>query len=247
MAEARTNPEAPQGATFVTTHWSVVLSAAQVDTPAATDALDKLCRAYRYPLYAFVRRQGRDHHEAEDLTQEFFARLLEKNGLSAASPERGRFRSFLLGAMKHFLANDWRERQAQKRGGGQVILSLDGAVSEERYRLEPADPMTPEVLFERRWALTILERVKERLCAEYIAVDKAALFDELKEFLSEKQPTPHADIAARHGMNPGAVGVAIHRLRQRYGELVREEIALTVGGPEEVDEEVRHLIAALGR
>jgi len=236
-----------EGASFLTTHWSVVRSAANPDSPQAAAALDKLCRAYWYPLYAFVRRQGRDPDEAKDLTQEFFARLLERNDLAAATPERGRFRSFLLGVLKHLLANDWRERNAIKRGGGKIIFSLDDEDAENRYRLEPVDHATPEVLFERRWALTILGRVIERLHAEYASDGKAALFEDLKPFLSEKQPSPHADIAARHGVTANAVSVAIYRLRQRYGELVREEIAQTVKDPREVDDELRYLITALAR
>jgi RNA polymerase sigma-70 factor (ECF subfamily) len=247
VATLRTNIVAPDGASFATTHWSLVLSASRLDSPDASKALGQLCRAYWYPLYAFVRRQGHDTHAAEDVTQEFFARLLEKNDLATASPERGRFRSFLLGALKHFLANDWRERRTQKRGGGQFIFSIDAADPEDRYRLEPADHATPEVMFERRWALTVLNRVIERLRAEFIDAGKADLFDELNAFLSEKQPAAHAVIAARHGVSVSAVGVAIHRMRQRYGELLREEIAQTVSCPEEVDDEVRHLIAAVGR
>lgn len=172
--------------------------------------------------------------------------MLQRNDLAGVNPERGRFRSFLLASFKHLLANDYRRQKAEKRGGLTTLISMDREDSEKRYRLEPAAPETPETLFERRWALTILERAVERLRAEYAMSEKAALFEELKEFLSDQKSLPHAVIASRHGISVGAVGVTIHRLRKRYAEVLRDEISHTVAKPEEIDAEVRHLIAAVG-
>jgi RNA polymerase sigma-70 factor (ECF subfamily) len=244
-SDARPAPAA--GSDFRTTRWSLVLSAADPSAPQARQALDQLCGAYWHLLYAFVRRQGRDQHEAEDITQAFLAVLIEKNFLTEADPKRGRFRSFLLGALKHFLANDWHHRRRQKRGGGRELLSLDVQSAEAGYQLDPGTHVTPETLYERHWAETLLQRVIDRLRAEYVAAHKGALFAELREFLSESKATPHAEIAARHSISTTAVGVAIHRLRQRYAELLREEIAHTVSDPEDVEDEIRHLIAVLGR
>ena len=234
-------------ATFRTTHWSVVLAVGESDRERAHEALGQLCAAYWYPLYVFARRQRYDASQTEDLTQEFFARLLEGNDLAEVRPERGRFRSFLLASFKHVLANEYNRQQTQKRGGGVAHLSLDHEDPETRYRLEPADPVTPEMLFERRWAFTVLERAVERMRQEYSASEKADLFEELKEFLSNQKALPHEAIAAKYGISVGAVGVTIHRLRKRYAEVLREEIAHTVSTPEEVDDEIRHLIAALGQ
>ncbi len=236
----------PERERFNTTHWSVVFSAADRESPKAEQALEKLCHAYWYPLYAFVRRSGHSPHEAEDLTQGFFERLLSRNFLASARPESGRFRSFLLAALKNYIINEWQASRAQKRGGKRQFISLDEQSAEGRYQIEPADHLTPEHLFDRRWALTVMQRVMERLQAEYAAAGKTALFDELKGFLAEKQPTPHAEIAAKHGISANAVCVAIHRLRHRYAGLLREEISHTVKDPADVDDEIRHLIAALG-
>jgi DNA-directed RNA polymerase specialized sigma24 family protein len=235
------------GSEFRTTCWSLILAAHQRDEPGARAALEWLCVSYWYPLYAFVRRQGHPPHEAEDLTQGFFTRLLETDFLTRVKPERGLFRSFLLAALKHFLANEWDARQAEKRGGGYTLISLDGEPPETRYALEPADTATPETLFEQRWAWTALERVLDRLRQEHIAAQKSDLFEELKPFLSEKKAAARKAIAARLGISVGAVDVAIHRLRQRYGELLREEIASTVSTPEEIENEIRHLIAMVRR
>ena len=236
-----------RAAAVVKTHWSVVLAAGGCDREKAHAALEQLCAAYWYPLYIFARRQGHDAAESEDLTQEFFARLLQRNDVAEVSPDRGRFRSFLLASFKHLLANEYHRQKTEKRGGRATVISLEWEDPETRYRLEPADPVTPEILFERRWALTVLERAVERVREEYAASEKADLFVELKDFLSNQKALPHAAIASKYGISVGAVGVTIHRLRQRYAEVLREEIAHTVSAPEEIDDEVRHLIAALGR
>ena len=247
LSQGHTAEAAPGGAhAFLTTHWSVVLGAGEESSPAATEALEKLCRAYWYPLYAYVRRRGFAAPDAQDLTQEFFARLVEKHYLAGVDRSKGKFRTFLLAALEHFLANQWRDARAQKRGGGQTLLSLDDAAAETRYHLEPVDCDTPEKIYERRWALTLLEQTLSRLREECRATDKTQLFDELKGVLSgEESERTYAEIAARLGMTEGAVKAAVHRLRQRYGTLLREEIAQTVASPEEIDEEIRHLFAAV--
>jgi RNA polymerase sigma-70 factor (ECF subfamily) len=223
-----------------------VLNARGTDTPLARDSLEKLCRTYWYPLYAFVRRQGRSPHDAQDLTQDFFARLLEKNYLEDVDRARGRFRSFLLAALKHFLANDWDRRRAQKRGGAQTHIPIDTQSAESRYGLEPGHEQTPEKLFERRWALTLLDQVLERLRAEFIAAGKGDHFDTLKIVLvADKRSIPYATLGTQLGLSEGAMKVAVHRLRRRYREVLRAEIASTVSGPKEIEEEVRHLFAAL--
>ncbi len=232
---------------FVTTHWSVVLTAQRNDSTRAQAALSHLCQTYWYPLYAFVRRQGHGAHDAQDLTQEFFARLLEKNYLAVVARERGKFRSFLLASLKHFLANEWNRAQAAKRGGGQIIASLNETDAEGRYQLEPADTVTAEKIFERRWATTLLDQVVRRLRDEYVRAEKAELYDQLKHCLTvESRSAPYAELAARLNMSEGAIKVAVHRLRARYREVLRDEIAQTVSSPEEVEEELRHLFAALG-
>ena len=236
-----------RAATFGTTHWSIVLAAGQNDREKAHEALEQLCAAYWYPLYVFARRQGYDAAQSEDLTQEFFARLLQRNDLAEVGPERGRFRSFLLASFKHLLANEYHRQQTEKRGGLATLVSLDREQLETRYRLEPADAVTPETLFERRWALTVLERALERVREEYVVSEKADLFEELREFLSNQKSVPHAAIAAKYGISVGAVGVTIHRLRKRYAEVLREEISHTVSIPEEIEDEIRHLIAVVGR
>jgi len=241
-----TEQSAAEAGVFATTHWSVVLAAGQSESPGAQEALAKLCQTYWYPLYAFVRRQGHSPHDAQDLTQEFFARLLRSHYFAAADPKRGRFRSFLLGSIKHFLAHEWEKGRALKRGGGQVLISLDGPAGETRYALEPPDNVTADKIFERRWALTLLEQVLARLQEDYAASGKRQLFQELKPTLTgEKCAGSYVEIGSRLGLNEGAVKVAVHRLRQRYGELLREEIAHTVASPEEVEEELRHLLSAL--
>jgi RNA polymerase sigma factor (sigma-70 family) len=231
---------------FVTTHWSVVVAAGQADTPRARDALARLCQTYWHPLYAYVRRVGHSPHDAQDLTQEFFARLLEKNFLAGADESRGRFRSFLLASLKHFLANEWHKARAQKRGGGQIPIPIDVATAETSIGFEPADTTTAEKIYERRWALTLLDHVLRRLREEFIRDGKEKLFEQLKPTLTEaSRSVRYAEMATRLGTSEGAVKVAVHRLRQRYRELLRAEIADTVASPGEVDDELRNLFAAL--
>jgi RNA polymerase sigma factor (sigma-70 family) len=239
MADSEQSRDARQ---FVTTRWTIVLTAGRTDTQAHA-ALEKLCQTYWYTLYAYVRRQGHSPEDAQDLTQEFFTKLIAKNYVRDVDRSKGKFRSFLLASLKHFLANEWDKSRAQKRGGGQTIVSLD---AETRYRLEPADVVSADKIFERRWALTLLDEVLKRLRDEYAADGKVKLFEQLKETLTGERGTiPYAKLGDRLGMTEGAVKVAVHRLRQRYRETLRAEIAETVSGPEEVDEELRHLYAAL--
>jgi RNA polymerase sigma-70 factor (ECF subfamily) len=224
----------------------LVVTAPRSDTTRARAALEKLCRAYWLPIYAFVRRQGRNPHDAQDLTQAFFARLLEKNYLADADRARGRFRSFLLASLKHFLANEWDKASAKKRGGRRTVIPLDAAGAETACGFEPADNTTPEKIFERRWALALLEQVLRRLREEYTREGKAALFEQLKPTLTEaSRAVRYADIAARLGTSEGAVKVAVHRLRRRYREILRAEIADTVTDPNEIEDEIRNLFAAL--
>jgi len=244
MPPETTHPEPAEAARFAQTRWSMVVAAAGGDSTKARRALEHLCGTYWYPLYAFVRREGHGADDAQDLTQEFFARLLEKNWLDAVDREKGKFRSFLLAAMRHFLANEWDRAHRLKRGGGQAVLSLDAESAEARYALEPADRMTADRIFERRWALTLLEQVLVRLRKEFAAVGKDRLFEELKAALTGEK-IPYAEIAARLNLNEGAVRVAVHRLRLRYRDLIRAEIAETVAGEDGVDAEVQHLFAAL--
>src|SRR5436189_3053257 len=228
-------------AQFTTTHWSVVQAA-----PESTPALETLCCTYWYPLYAYVRRRGHSPEEAEDLTQEFFARLLAGKDLAGVDRAKGKFRSFLLAALNHFLANEWDRANAAKRGGNQVLLSLDDDNAEERYRMEPATEVSPEKLFERSWARTLLEQALARMRAEYVADSKTEQFEQIKCFLTEETGEGgYSSIAARLNTSTGAVAVAVHRMRQRYRELVRLEIARTLRTPVELEDEIRHLLAAL--
>jgi RNA polymerase sigma factor (sigma-70 family) len=231
---------------FVTTHWSVVLSARQKDSPRSSDALETLCRTYWYPLYAYVRRQGHSPPDAQDLTQEFFARLLQKDYLKAAAQEKGRFRTFLIVALKRFLANEWDRARAQKRGGGQLAVPLDTELAEQRYLGEPLESATADRVFERRWALTLLDRTMARLREEFTGAGKAEEFDRLKVCLTaERGEISYAEIAAALAMSESTARVAVHRLRRRFREVFREEIAHTVSGPEEIEEEVRYLMSVL--
>jgi RNA polymerase sigma factor (sigma-70 family) len=208
--------------------------------------LDTLCRTYWYPLYAFIRKQGFSPPDAEDLTQAFFVHLLGNHGLAAVARAKGRFRSFLLASLKNFLANERDRLGAQKRGSGQIHVSIDTAAAETRYGIEPADPRTAERAFERHWAITLLDTVLDRLRAEYAAPDKAKLFTALKFTLTgESKTTAYIEIAAGLGMSEGAIKVAVHRLRQRYRELLRDEVAQTVASPGDVDEELRHIFVVL--
>ena len=214
--------------------------------PESASALETLCRTYWYPLYAYVRRRGHSPEEAEDLTQEFFARLLASNDLSGVDRSKGKFRSFLLAAINHFLANEWDRATAAKRGGNQILISLDDENAEERYRMEPAAEVGPEKLFERSWARTLLAQGLARLRVEYAADGKTQQFEQIRCFLTEETGEGgYAAVAARLNMSTGAVAVAVHRMRQRYRELVRQEIAQTVTTPVELETEIRHLLAAL--
>ncbi|HMC65784.1 MAG TPA: sigma-70 family RNA polymerase sigma factor [Gemmataceae bacterium] len=230
---------------FATTHWSIVLAARDRDSPQAQDALASLCASYWYPLYAFIRRQGFTADQSQDLTQEFVARLLEKEFLGAVDREKGKFRSFLLAACKHFLANERDRERAQKRGGGRQGLSLDFNSADRRYGLEPVHTLTPERLFERRWALTLLDQVLARLRQESVEAGRQKVFDRLKVFLTGETGPAYRQVAKELGMSEGAVKVAVHRFRERYRELLREEIGRTVAATEDIDGEIRDLFAAL--
>ncbi len=233
---------------FHTTHWSVVFAAGERRTPDADDALSTLCAAYWYPLYAFVRRSGYDAEAASDLTQGFFARVIEKNFLREADPQRGRFRSFLLASLKHFLSNERERERALKRGGGATLLSIEPEEGESRYAREPVDARTPDVLFERGWAVALLEHVLERLRGELDAEGKAHLFDALKPMLmGERADHTYREIGEGLGMSEGAVKVAVHRLRRRYRDVLEEEIGRTLADPTQLEDEIRHLFAALAR
>ena len=231
---------------FATTQWSVVLLARNGQSPQAREALEQLCRTYWYALYAYIRRRGHPHEDAQDLTQGFFARLLEKNWLADIEQQGGRFRSFLLTALNRFLAGEYDRAQAVKRGGGRKIFSLDQLPVQERYLHEPATEETPEKAFERHWALTVLDEALTRLRHETMAAGRAQQFELLNPFLSrEEGQGGYFTIAALLGMSPGAVGVAVHRLRRRYRELVREGIANTLTAPTQVEDEVRYLFTVL--
>jgi DNA-directed RNA polymerase specialized sigma24 family protein len=248
MASSASEREVDSGGaeSFRTTHWSIVLLAGQSPSPRSAAALEKLCRAYWYPLYAYVRRKGHEREEAQDLTQGFLAHLLEKNYIAHADRNKGKFRSFLLVALNHFLANDWRRAQTTKRGGGQIPISLDDVTAEQRYSLEPVSDLTPEKIYERRWALTLLEQALARLQEEMALAGKTRQFDQLRGFLTSEPGENDYEVAAAHlEMTAGAAAVAVHRLRQRYREVVREEIAHTVGSPAEVEDEIRWLFGAV--
>jgi RNA polymerase sigma factor (sigma-70 family) len=233
---------------FATTHWSVVLTAREDALPQAEEALERLCQTYWYPLYAFFRRQGCSPHDAEDLVQGFFHRLLEKKFLEAVDRRKGKFRSFLLAAAKHYLADARKHDTRQKRGGTNRALSLDVALAENRYRHEPADTVTAETLFDRRWALTLLDEAMDRLEGEHKRIGKEALFARLQPFLlGDAVGVTYREVASSLQMSEGAVKVAVHRLRARYQSLLREQVAQTVASSEEVDEEIDHLVEVLRR
>jgi len=234
-------------AQFGQTQWSVVLAAAgKRDVALAEQSLEKLCRVYWLPLYTYIRRQGESPHDAQDLTQEFFARLLEKDFLCSVDQTKGRFRSFLLASLKHFLSNQRDRARAQKRGGGQPPLSLDFSDAETSIGFQPADDQTPEKAFEKRWALTLLEQSLARLRQEYSDRGKQDIFEQLKTTLTEgRGGVAYAQLAARLGMSEASVKMAVHRLRQRYREVLRAEIAETVALESEVEEELREVFRAL--
>jgi len=232
-------------AQFTSTHWSVVVEA-QGESPAAEEALEKLCRTYWRPIYSFILRQAVGPEAAEDITQGFFADLLEHKSLTAVRKEKGRFRSYLLGALKHFLADERRRAMAIKRGKGQRLIPLEALSANERAEMEPADPVTAEQIYERRWASTVLEHVLALLKNEYVAAGNAALFDCLKQLLPDEPGSlSQADMAGQLGMTANAVRQAFHRFRQRYQLLLREEIAHTVATPADIEDELRHLIAVV--
>jgi RNA polymerase sigma-70 factor (ECF subfamily) len=236
------------GSAFAATHWSLVLRAGQSDTPRAQDALAKLCQTYWYPLYAYVRGRGQSREDAQDLTQEFFARLLEKKWIGDADRAKGRFRSFPLTAMNRFLADQWDKARAQKRGGGRPLLALAFDTAETRLSREPADEVTPEQSFERRWVMALLEEVLKRLRTEFEQEGNAELFAALNPCLvGERTAQPYAELATKLALSESAVKSAVHRLRRRYRKLLRDEIAQTVAEPGEVDVELRHLFAVLGK
>jgi len=231
---------------FATTHWSVVLQAGQPGAPGYQQALETLCRGYWFPLYAYLRRHGYDSHQAEDCTQAFFCKVLEKQVLRLADSKRGRFRSFLLATLKNFLADERDRARAQKRGGGRKLLSIDFNEAENQYALEPADRLSPEKLFDKSWALTVLERTMACLKTELARKNKKELFDHLKIYLTaEKGSIPYRDTAAELNMTEAAVRTAVHRLRRHYRKSLRDEIAQTVATEDQIDEEIDDLFAAL--
>jgi RNA polymerase sigma-70 factor (ECF subfamily) len=231
---------------FATTSWSQVLAAQEATGTEARNALEELCETYWYPLYAYVRRRGHDPEEARDLTQGFFAELLENETLLKAEPSEGRFRSFLLVSLKHFLSHERDKAKALKRGGGTPPISLDAAAAEKRYDREPAKGLTPEEIFERRWALTVVERALGRLQEEMAEKEPPQHFGRLKSYLTGEEPrVPYREVAAELGITEGAIKVAVHRLRRRFGQLLRAEVAETLADPQETSNEVRHLLLVI--
>jgi RNA polymerase sigma factor (sigma-70 family) len=247
MAKDPTDFAFRPAAVFRTTQWSMVLAAGSDDTLKAAAALEDLCGRYWYPLYAYVRRRGYGHADAADLTQSFFTQILEKHSLTGVVPGPARFRSFLLAGLKNFLTNEWRSANRLKRGGGKRIISLDDSTAEELYLQEPANIASPDKLYDKRWALSVIDQVLSRLRAEFVASERSDLFDALKPTLTaDTLEKSYAEIADAFEMNEGAIKQAVHRLRKRFGHLLREEIAHTVQNPSEVEDELRHLVQALG-
>lgn len=231
---------------FQTTRWSLVLAAGRPQAGEAREALAALCQTYWYPLYAYLRRWGHDHQAAEDLVQGFFLHLLEKDVVGRADPDRGRFRTFLLTAMKNYAANEFERGNAQKRGGGQTPLRLDDQEAEARYALEPKDLADPERLYERRWALTLVSRAKAHLRRDFVQAGKVEMFDALQEFLTEERTdAPYREVAETLGTSEGAARVAVHRLRKRFRKHIEREIVETVAEPAAVDAELRFLQSTL--
>jgi RNA polymerase sigma-70 factor (ECF subfamily) len=230
---------------FPTTHWTQIITAGQPDSPGADLALADLCTQYWYPLYAYVRGRGHSPADAQDLTQEFFSQLIEKGFLRIADPNRGRFRVFLRASLQHFLCKEWTRAHRQKRGGGCHFVSLDDAHAEDRYRNEPADGLSPDRLFDRKWAVSLLEQTFTRLRQECEASGKGRLFERAQPLLSgARAGLSYAELGASLGMSEGAFKVAVHRLRQRFGQILRESVAQTVSSPEAVDEEIDFLFDA---
>lgn len=240
----QTSAQGPKA--FHTTHWTLVGAAQSepADRTRARTALEELCRTYWYPLYAFARNRGYACADAQDLTQAFFAQFIEGGGFASANPDRGRFRTYLLGAMKHFLANDWHRARRLKRGGGTAFLEWDALAPEARYALEPQGSGDPDTSFDREWAVRLTEAALARLRAESEAEGKATLFSALQGSLTGNEP-PRTETAARLGMTEGAMKVAVHRFRKRYRELLRAEVAETVDDPSGVDDEMRYLVTVL--
>ena len=229
---------------FATTRWSLVLSAQEGTSDQARQALAELCESYWYPLYAFVRRQGQDPDEARDLTQAYFARLLEKDYINDVRPEAGRFRSFLLASLKHFLYNEWDRSQALKRGGGVEKVSLDAVEAERRYALEPKETTTPEVLYEQKWATTVLDRAMSRLRGGYEETGRRPQFEVLSQYLvGTGAGGSYKDLARSLEMSESGVKVGVHRMRKRFGKCLREELAATVGDPQDIDDEIKYLLS----
>jgi RNA polymerase sigma-70 factor (ECF subfamily) len=232
---------------FNTTHWSVVLAAQSRFSPAAQAALETLCGTYWFPLYAFVRRQGHSPQDAQDLTQAFFEHLLRKDFLRHVSPDKGRFRSFLLACLKHFLADEWDKIRTSKRPQGKPVIALDGLDAEARYRLEPAETWDAETIYSRRWALTLIDRVLDRLEQEFVAKGKAGPFARFQTYLLDEEGPTYAALAVEMGTTEAAIKMTVYRLRQRFRELFREEVAQTVTTAEEIDEEIRYLLSGVSR
>lgn len=236
------------GETFATTHWSVVLAARQHESPAASRALDELCRVYWMPIYHYIRRRGNTCEDSQDLTQEFFRRLLARDRLERVQPQFGKFRSFLLASVNHLLCDEWDRRTSQKRGGGEPVLPLDTQEAESQYSVDAVEAGTAEGTFDRSWALALVGSVVDRLQKECNTNGKAEQFAVLREFLTAGEDLPsYAAAAIRLGMTPGALRIAVHRLRRRFGELFREAVANTVSGPGEIEGEIRHLLGVLSR
>jgi RNA polymerase sigma-70 factor (ECF subfamily) len=238
--------EKPAVRHFATTHWSIVLSAGRSDSIHVRDSLEALCRTYWHPLYSFIRRKGFSPADAQDLTQDFFTRLIEKDWQADLDRKKGKFRSFLLASLCHFLSNEIDKSKAQKRGGGRIFISIDGESAETRYRLEPSHAISAEKLFERNWAMTLLDEAMNRLRSEYVAAGREILFDTLKDTLTRgKGSQPYTELAVQLSMSESAIKVAVHRLRQRYRKVLRDEIAETVSTPDDVDDELRYLFSVL--
>jgi len=246
MSNRKRGISTPGQSTFATTHWSVILAAGNQSSPDYTRALSTLCETYWLPIYAYLRRRGYNRQQAEDYTQSFFAGLLERQSIGKADREKGKFRSFLLTSLKNFLADEYDRTEAQKRGGKIKVLSLDIDDGETRYSREPVDNLSPEKIFERYWAQTVLKQAMARLKAEYVNANKQRLFEHLKAYLTMEQDSmSYLSVASKLNMTEGAVKVAVYRLRQRYGELVRDQIAQTVTTTEQIEDEIRELYSAL--
>lgn len=247
MSSDSPTPPPASNAWFVTTHWSVVLSAQDPHSPRSLEALESLCRTYWYPLYSYARRAGQSPPDAEDLTQGFFARLLEKDYLKTAAREKGRFRTFLLVALKRYLANEWDRQHAQKRGGFAPVVPIDQDLAESCFASELAHNLSPDLLFDRQWAMTLIEQTMTQLQHEYVVSGRRQLFEYLRNCIArEESALPYAEIAGRLELTEAAVKMAIQRLRNRYREILKHKIAQTVSAPEEIEEEIRHLFSAFG-